>query len=1137
MASLRPMVDFVRLRAGPVKGTGEDGGDTEPISGEGDATIDGSSDRMVDGGTEDILAAGHQQGNGVEGEGAARHEEGLCALFGDDDVDDADSTTETVADMSVVGRTTTNSKLSVGDTWRVFAYDKTKGQGQKMYSSPQKLVSERMQDTRRFTTISDGWNRWIEKVEVGPLTSSTAKSVSFPKGSVLQGQPDMCSVEQEDARQLACLKLLLLITPETQRDSLAKKMSTQVRDIWYEWIEHEVNEKRRRIEELAEMRVLASERSVEGWTVCSQTTQHDKDASNNISDNDEVSGVASRRGLSCAAVHRELEERSDRGLLRHEEARAELPMCKSGDDVVRLIERNEVTIVCGETGSGKSTQVPQLLLRSCSGSSDEMINIIVTEPRRVAAVSVSSRVGTELGDTSLSHALTGYTVRLDSKVGPRCVVEYVTTGVLLRRIQSTKGAMLKSYSHVIVDEVHERSVDSDLLLLLLKQYKQSMKQEQYSATEDSTFPRIVLMSATADADSIASYWSSVSSSVSATRITGRAFPVEALYLEDAVEQTEYSDQMCGDDSDTVGIYHVDHDCADNADGQRYSARTLEVLERFSLSTVPYDLILHIIRYELLSASNTTGAVLVFVPGMEEIRRTISLIESCRELSKLCITLPMHSSLPFDDLQRAFRRAEGGKRKVIVSTNICETGVTIEDVDLVLDAGLVKSVEWNEVTELSRLRMHYCSVAESMQRRGRAGRVRPGRCYHLFPRCIMEGPPQNAYGFRMKRRPDPEMARAPLTSPILNLIDQGFEPALLLTSLGDTVRPAKLKNALQTLLELRAIVESQSDVIDDSEATGVTGRVREDGIDSLSVIYSPTPLGRMLAVLPCDPRSGKILLAARRLECLYSAAVYVASLDCKSVFMRNEFSDSFFRDKFMKRTDSDAATIVNAYTEWVSSSSKHKWCRENGVAMAAMIQVDSIAKDLMKSMDQFSVSTSNVSSTDSACHTCRYNTGMHTCVTGGSLQALLAAIASGMGNSIALRASPPGATPVIFLSGAKKGAAQCSIGRFSLVSDPEDWILYNGKIAHDSSRQSISNVSSVHVNIVMLFSPWAKCYIGDGTIILASGIGVKCRPQLLVALRRLKAAWEIALCDNLTSSDSADMMALIFRYLDPSKWEL
>jgi HrpA-like RNA helicase len=1209
ITSLRPLVDFDRLKKIRSGGTVDIGKPEDANGVDADADADADADGAGAGAGKDVSDGSElvnalqeltiEPTGAMKGMSEEEEEEGaIFGLFGDTDEDATPSTTAAAANTS-----TTPSVQR-----RVFEYDKSK-----THSSPQKLLSDVIQDVKRFTTVLAGPRNCIERLEIGPLSSTSAKQIGYARGSVISAQPEMLSVDQEGARQLACLNLLLLATCEAKREGVAKKMSSNVRAVWNEWIESEVRRKKQEVEDLAESRVRACELSVEKWEEDKEKKGGPKGGGGAKSSNEGSEGgdgqeknkkdkdkaYTSHRGLTRREAGREIRSRSSAGKLTYEPMRSELPICAHADEVVGLIESHDVSIVCGETGSGKSTQVPQLLLRACatsgdsscdsddSSDGDEVIRIIVTEPRRVAAVSVSSRVGEELGDTSTATALVGYTVRLESKTGPRCVIEYVTIGVLLRRIQASNGAILESYSHVIVDEVHERSVDSDLLLLLLKQYRQDMCGTTKTSTNISSghsvkaFPRIVLMSATADAEAIAAYWTSVTSSIATTRISGRTFPVTALFLEDAIEDTGYGSAAdanggsSGSSGNNGGLRKDEWEEASTAVSSEedvllegttgmasgapstanYSTRTIDVMDNFYLNSIPYDLITHIVHYELIVSSSTGrsghGAVLIFVPGMEEIRRVIGMLQGHRELSRVCVPLPMHSSLSFEELQRAFRRVEFGKRKVIVSTNICETGVTIEDVDLVIDTGFVKSVEWNEVTELSRLRMHYCSVAESMQRRGRAGRVRAGRCYHLFPQCIFRAssqPQQNPYAFSMKARPDPEMARAPLTSPILNLIDQGFPPSLLLCAVGDTVKIAKLRNALNTLLELGAItaaaappvvlcisepevekekegeVEVEVEAGQDKSAPGggISSSSEESSLCDMK--YSPTALGRMLAVLPCDPRSGKILLAARKLGCLPSAAVYVASLDCKNVFMRKDFSDSFFRDKFMKKSESDAIAIVNAFSEWLGSASKHRWSRENGIVMAAMSQLDGIAKDLTRSLEQFDKnSTHNKKSTSvlgggsAYCNTCKYNVGMHTCQVAGTSEALHAAIACGMGNNVSYRASPPESAKITYMTGARKTGAYCTIGRASLVSDPGEWIIYSGKMANDSGRQSVSNVCAVDVSTVLLFSPWTKYYICDGTIIVGGGIGVKCKPQSLVALRRLKVAWEYALCHDTTAA--------------------
>ncbi len=161
---------------------------------------------------------------------------------------------------------------------------------------------------------------------------------------------------------------------------------------------------------------------------------------------------------------------------------------------------------------------------------------------------------------------------------------------------------------------------------------------------------------------------------------------------------------------------------------------------------------------------------MFLPGLDEIHRIIAMINDDVDVSHRCVPIAMHSSLSANDLQKAFRPVDKNKRKLVVSTNICETGVTIEDVDLVIDTCLVKSLLWNEVTETSKLQLHICSYAEALQRRGRAGRVRMGKCIHLFPRKRMD-PEFDGEPGHMRKMPEPEMKRAPLTACILSLTDQ------------------------------------------------------------------------------------------------------------------------------------------------------------------------------------------------------------------------------------------------------------------------------------------------------------------------------------------------------------------------------
>ena len=297
-------------------------------------------------------------------------------------------------------------------------------------------------------------------------------------------------------------------------------------------------------------------------------------------------------------------------------------------------------------------------------------------------------------------------------------------------------------------------------------------------------------------------------------------------------------------------------------------------------------------------------------------------------------------------------------------------------------------------------------------------------------------------------------------------------------------------------------------------------------------YWTTPLGRSLALLPCSPSSGIILMAARKLGCLEAAAVFVASLDCKSVFMKAEQSVSYFRQRFCKKTESDAGAMVNVYSEWTRAESKYKWCQAHSISMPAMAHLVKVVADLLRVVSgpdgQGRGSGSESKSVKGSqhykqCTTCLTNVGMHTCVTGGgTLEALHAAITSGVGKNISFQANTNSAgdsgKEALFLSG-NKSSTYCRIHPSSLVTSPGDWVVYYSQMKNQSGKQSLLNVSSINLFTALLFVPWSKYYIGDGTIIIGRGIGIQCKPQTLVVLRSLKAQWEQSLVMNSSNGNS------------------
>ncbi|KAF2646057.1 ATP-dependent RNA helicase A [Massarina eburnea CBS 473.64] len=356
-------------------------------------------------------------------------------------------------------------------------------------------------------------------------------------------------------------------------------------------------------------------------------------------------------------------------------ARKSLPAWRLRDEIVHTVNNSQVTIVSGETGSGKSTQAIQFVLddliqRGLGG----VANIICTQPRRISALGLADRVSDErcspVGDEI------GYAIRGESKqkLGTTKIT-FVTTGVLLRRLQTSGGstedvvAALADVSHVVVDEVHERSLDTDFLLVLLRDILRRRKDL-----------KVILMSATLDAEVFERYFDDVGP-VGRVEIEGRTYPVNDYYIDDVVHATGF-----------VGK-HGEFD--DESTEKSVSSNLRSV--GFGIN---YDLIAETVYYIDDQLGSKEGGILIFLPA---------------------------------DQKRVFPPAPFGKRKVIAATNVAETSITIEDIVAVIDTGRVKETSYDPQNNMVRLSETWASRAACKQRRGRAGRVRAGDCYKMYTR--------------------------------------------------------------------------------------------------------------------------------------------------------------------------------------------------------------------------------------------------------------------------------------------------------------------------------------------------------------------------------------------------------------------
>ncbi|GLB35219.1 putative helicase associated domain (HA2) Add an annotation [Lyophyllum shimeji] len=359
--------------------------------------------------------------------------------------------------------------------------------------------------------------------------------------------------------------------------------------------------------------------------------------------------------------------------------RERLPIFKHRQKLLYCVEQFGVIIVVGQTGCGKTTQLPQYLYEA--GWAAEGSVIACTQPRRVAATSVATRVAAEVG-TILGDEV-GYTIRFeDVSSKERTRILYMTDGMLFR--ETLVDPLLSRYSAIMIDEAHERSVYTDLLLGVLKKIRRKRPSL-----------RLIVSSATLDATAFLDYFTDSATPNDATIITleGRMYPVEVAYLQEPVPD--------------------------------YVRTAAEVSWNINLRQGP-------------------GDILVFLTGRDEIERCLDeLSEMLPTLPKNAprlIPLALHAGLSTDEQLKVFEPAERGTRKVIVSTNIAEASVTIDGIKYVVDSGYVKIRTYNPTTALASLSTVPTSVASATQRAGRAGRTAPGVCYRLYPQAAFESLP-------------------------------------------------------------------------------------------------------------------------------------------------------------------------------------------------------------------------------------------------------------------------------------------------------------------------------------------------------------------------------------------------------------
>ncbi|OVA02168.1 Single-stranded nucleic acid binding R3H [Macleaya cordata] len=700
------------------------------------------------------------------------------------------------------------------------------------------------------------------------------------------------------------------------------------------------------------------------------------------------------------------------------EERSKLPIASFKDAITSTLESHQVVLISGETGCGKTTQVPQFLLDHMWGKS-EACKIVCTQPRRISAISVAERIsyerGENVGDT------VGYKIRMETKGGKNSSIMFCTNGILLRVLvdkglgpsntgakHETRKHSVSDLTHIIVDEIHERDRFSDFMLAILR----------YMLVKEITF--LILMSATLDAERFSQYFGGCP----IIRVPGFTYPVKTFYLEDVlsilkpqganhldsascsgVQDAELTEDYkaaldeainlawSSDEFDpllellsseeTSRVYNYQHsltgasplmvfagkgrvgdvckllsfgaDChlcaKDGTTALEWakrenlgevaeiikhhiesalpkSAEEQELLEKYLSTANPEHIDVALVERLLkkICTDSIEGAILVFLPGWDEINKIrIRLLSSpfFKDTSKFVI-LSLHSMVPSVEQKKVFRRPPYGSRKIILSTNISETAVTIDDVVYVIDSGRMKEKNYDPYNNVSTLHSSWVSKASARQREGRAGRCQPGICYHLYSKTRAA----SLLEFQV-----PEIRRMPIEELCLQvkLLDPNCRIADFLQKTLDPPVFETIRNAIMVLQEIGA----------------------------LTVDETLTELGQKLGCLPVHPSTSKMLFFAILMSCLDPALTLACASEYRDPFVLPMAPDE--KKKAMAARAElaslcgglgDQLIIITAYDCWERAKAKgqeSRFCSQYFLSSSTMNMLSRLRKQLLKEL--------------------------------------------------------------------------------------------------------------------------------------------------------------------------------------------
>lgn len=566
--------------------------------------------------------------------------------------------------------------------------------------------------------------------------------------------------------------------------------------------------------------------------------------------------------------------------------RSTLPIAPFEGRIIETIRQNPVTVIAGTTGCGKTTQVPQYILDDMieRGEGDRS-SILVSQSRRLSTFNVAHRIASER--LSSVGQDVGYAVRLDTIIGKH--LNICTSGVLLQVLMEQPD--LRFVSHVILDEVHDRDVNCDVILALVREL-----------LKVNPSIRIILMSATIEADMFAHYFGNAP----VIRVDGSVFPVSIFYLD--------------------GIHALLRGQAAAPQFERGPALPSTPQNKLIGSTkstskppkpnknIDYLLIATLVYHSwenYFQSGWKKKSIIVFLPGWKELISARKAIQGFQAPpgAPRCHIILLHSSVDASLQHQCFLPPPEGMLKVILATNIAESGITIDDAAVVIDTGLIKEAAWahhSRHTEdggrgasnstpimTTQLTLKYASRANLTQRSGRAGRTQGGVCFRLFTKEEVQ---------RMREFPEAEIHRVPLSQVLLKCFALQHEPKTFLREFIEPPDPTHVAASIDQLHYLGAIRDTRT----------------------------LTPLGLHLSRLPCDPRMGKIIILGSILHCLDSALTVAACTGVDPFSNSRELQPIVKRQRYIlsRQSYSDHIASLNAYNAFFANNDNYQFAELN-----------------------------------------------------------------------------------------------------------------------------------------------------------------------------------------------------------------